>query len=84
MTDSCKDSESHPPPVCLGVSSADQNVDFGVLLMEVIASDLITGNVSGLKQLEVIKKPVRDHAVAGTSCCPQPYLHSSCLILILF
>jgi hypothetical protein len=45
-------------------------MDFAVLLMEVIASDLITGNISGLKQLEMTKKPGKEHAVAGTSCCP--------------
>ena len=45
--------------------------------MKVITSDPVTGNVSGLKQLEMTKKLVRDYAVVGASCFPQPYLHSS-------
>ena len=38
--------------------------------MEVIASNLITGNVSA--QLEITKKLIGEHAVAGASCCPVP------------
>jgi hypothetical protein len=42
-------------------------VEFGVLLVEVIASNLITRNVSA--QLKITKKLIGEHAVAGAFCC---------------
>jgi len=38
--------------------------------VEVIASNLITRNVSA--QLEITKKLIGEHAVAGAFCCPGP------------
>jgi hypothetical protein len=45
-------------------------MDFAVLLKEVIASDLITGNISGLKQLEMTKKSGRDHVFCRYTLSP--------------